>query len=61
MLQKYNLQCNKKDSTLKVAQEVISKSTQNIISGALQIITWRSPLAKIKYDPCYTEEINEIH
>lgn len=56
MLHKYNLQYNKKDSTLRVAQEVISKSTKYIISVALQIITCRSWLAKIKYDQCYTEE-----
>lgn len=60
MLQKYNLQYNKKDGTLKVAQEVITKSTQYIISGALQIITYRSWLAKFNYSQRYTEEINEI-
>lgn len=37
MLQKYNLQYSKKDGTLKVAQEVTSKSTQYIISGHFRL------------------------
>lgn len=63
MLEKYNLQYNKKDITFKVAEEIISlysKSTQYILLSQAYFSSCRSWVAKIKYDQCYKEETYKI-